>query len=145
MPDPIKAMEMMRQLNLEYGNEPAAKARVPNNDEETARRFQQNMEDAITEREAQKNLRKIEINKAKYEAGQMAEQSRADRAKANEYTKNFSGNTRGGGGAGGDTGFGIQKLNKNLNRTYKKGGTVSSASKRADGCATKGKTRGKIL
>ena len=29
--------------------------------------------------------------------------------------------------------------------TYKKGGTVkSSASKRADGCAIKGKTRGKI-
>ncbi len=27
----------------------------------------------------------------------------------------------------------------------KKGGKVSSASKRADGCATKGKTRGKIV
>lgn len=31
-------------------------------------------------------------------------------------------------------------------RKYKKGGMVkSSASKRADGCATKGKTRGKIV
>jgi rubrerythrin len=28
---------------------------------------------------------------------------------------------------------------------YKAGGTVSSASKRADGCAVKGKTRGKIV
>ena len=28
---------------------------------------------------------------------------------------------------------------------YKKGGKVSSASKRADGCACKGKTRGKLL
>jgi hypothetical protein len=27
----------------------------------------------------------------------------------------------------------------------KKGGSVSSASKRADGCATKGKTRGKMV
>jgi hypothetical protein len=27
----------------------------------------------------------------------------------------------------------------------KKGGSVSSASKRADGCATKGKTRGKFV
>jgi hypothetical protein len=27
---------------------------------------------------------------------------------------------------------------------YKKGGSVSSASKRADGCAVKGKTRGKV-
>lgn len=28
---------------------------------------------------------------------------------------------------------------------YRKGGSVSSASKRADGCATKGKTRGKFI
>ena len=28
---------------------------------------------------------------------------------------------------------------------YKKGGSVSSASKRADGCAVKGKTRGKMV
>jgi hypothetical protein len=31
------------------------------------------------------------------------------------------------------------------NMGYKKGGMVSSASKRADGCATKGKTRGKMV
>jgi hypothetical protein len=30
-------------------------------------------------------------------------------------------------------------------KTYKKGGSVSSASKRADGCCVKGKTRGKML
>lgn len=29
--------------------------------------------------------------------------------------------------------------------TYKKGGTVSSASKRADGCAIKGKTKGRMI
>lgn len=29
--------------------------------------------------------------------------------------------------------------------TYKKGGKVSSASSRADGCATKGKTKGKMV
>jgi len=29
--------------------------------------------------------------------------------------------------------------------TFKKGGTVSSASKRADGCAIKGKTKGRII
>lgn len=28
---------------------------------------------------------------------------------------------------------------------YKKGGSVSSASRRADGCATKGKTKGRII
>ena len=30
-------------------------------------------------------------------------------------------------------------------RTMKKGGSVSSASKRADGCVTKGKTKGKFV
>lgn len=30
-------------------------------------------------------------------------------------------------------------------RGYAKGGSVSSASKRADGCCVKGKTRGKIV
>lgn len=32
-----------------------------------------------------------------------------------------------------------------MGNAYKKGGMVSSASKRADGCAVKGKTRGKVL
>lgn len=31
------------------------------------------------------------------------------------------------------------------NKAYKKGGKVSSASKRADGCCTKGKTRGRMV
>ena len=30
-------------------------------------------------------------------------------------------------------------------KKYAKGGSVSSASKRADGCATKGKTKGRIV
>jgi hypothetical protein len=30
-------------------------------------------------------------------------------------------------------------------KTYKKGGKVSSASSRADGCAVKGKTRGRMM
>jgi hypothetical protein len=38
------------------------------------------------------------------------------------------------------------KINKATNYSgYKKGGSVSSASKRADGCAVKGKTRGKMV
>jgi len=144
VPDPIKAMEMMNQLNLGYGDEPVVKRRPSNNDEETARKFQKSMEDAITEREAQKNLRKIETNKAKFDVGQMAEQARADRAAGNQYTKSFSGNTRGGGGGGsGGTAADMKML---LNpKAMKKGGKVSSASKRADGIATKGKTKGRIV
>ena len=48
------------------------------------------------------------------------------------------GKTGGGGG-------GIPKLNRDLTKAYKKGGSVSSASKRADGCCIKGKTKGKIV
>jgi hypothetical protein len=47
--------------------------------------------------------------------------------------------------SGGSGSAGIPKLNRELMRNYKAGGKVSSASKRADGCATKGKTRGRIV
>ena len=45
--------------------------------------------------------------------------------------------------AAGKTEKGI--LNTRLSKDYKKGGSVSSASKRADGCCTKGKTKGRII
>jgi hypothetical protein len=58
----------------------------------------------------------------------------------NEYKK-VPGLTRTGGGGGGG-GMGGNKLsNRDLTRAYKKGGTVKSASARADGCCIKGKTR----
>jgi hypothetical protein len=41
--------------------------------------------------------------------------------------------------AGGKVGMGMTKNN------YKKGGKVSSCSKRADGCAVKGKTKGRMI
>jgi len=37
-----------------------------------------------------------------------------------------------------------RKIDQNKDTSYKSGGSVSSASKRADGIATKGKTRGKL-
>jgi hypothetical protein len=61
------------------------------------------------------------------------------KAKKFEGTKS-KGSSRGGAGGGG----GIIPLDK---RTpyFKKGGKVSSASSRADGCCVKGKTRGKMV
>ena len=47
-------------------------------------------------------------------------------------------NVRSGGGSGGG---GAPKSNRDITKNYKKGGKVSSASKRADGCAIRGKTR----
>ena len=46
--------------------------------------------------------------------------------------------SKGGGGGGGG---GMPKLNRDITKNYKAGGKVSSASKRADGCAIRGKTR----
>lgn len=44
----------------------------------------------------------------------------------------------GGGGA-------MPKSNRDITKNYKKGGKVSSASKRADGCVIKGKTKGRMV
>jgi hypothetical protein len=38
-----------------------------------------------------------------------------------------------------------QGAQQKLNQGMKKGGKVSSASKRADGCAIKGKTKGRMI
>ena len=48
-------------------------------------------------------------------------------------------------GGGGGGGGGIPKVGPKRPTDMKKGGKVSSASKRADGCAIKGKTRGRML
>ena len=53
---------------------------------------------------------------------------------------------KGGGGSGGGGGvMPIDKMLKMNKMNYKAGGSVSSASKRADGCAVKGKTKGKMV
>jgi hypothetical protein len=43
--------------------------------------------------------------------------------------------------SGGGGGGGIPKLNRDISKNMKKGGAVSSASKRADGCCIRGKTK----
>lgn len=48
-----------------------------------------------------------------------------------------------GGGTGG--GMGTGKMNRDITKNYKKGGNVSTASKRADGCCIKGKTKGRMV
>jgi len=44
-------------------------------------------------------------------------------------------------GGGGGGGVPSDKMDKMKKMNYKSGGKVSSASKRADGCAVRGKTR----
>jgi hypothetical protein len=47
--------------------------------------------------------------------------------------------------SGGGGGGGMPKLNRDITKNMKTGGKVSSASKRADGCCVKGKTKGRMV
>ena len=59
-----------------------------------------------------------------------------------EQAKQFDakGNKISGGGGGA-----MPKSNRDITKNYKSGGKVSSASSRADGCAIKGKTKGRMV
>ena len=96
--------------------------------------------------EFDKTMEKVEAENARAKAHQMAEEHRAkvEAERPRTYTERLQDMGRlpkPGGGAGAESGFGIQKMNKNLNRNYKFGGKVKSASARADGCCIRGKTR----
>jgi hypothetical protein len=120
-------MEMMNQLNLGYGNEPEFKKKsVSNNPKinpEKAAEFRMALE---TEKEANRVLKEM----------------RRDRAieKAREFVKEGKSAFGSSGGGGG-----IPKVGPKRPLDMKKGGKVSSASKRADGCAQRGKTKGRVL
>jgi hypothetical protein len=95
--------------------------------------------------------------KAKAEISKMAEEHRAkiEAERPRTYAERlqdmgyYNKSPKGGGGSGtggGGGGMGGNKLsNRDLTKVYKKGGSLSSASKRADGCITKGKTKGTII
>jgi hypothetical protein len=129
VPDPIKAMEMMNQLNLGYGNEPEFKRRSMDNNPrfspEKAAQFREALE---TEKEANRVLREMKRDQAIEKAREFVKEGKSA----------FEPKSGGGGG-------GMPKSNRDLTKNYKKGGNVSTASKRADGCAQRGKTKGKFL
>ena len=56
-----------------------------------------------------------------------------------------SGSVSGPSGGGASGGMGTGKMNRDISKLMKKGGKVSSASSRADGCAVKGKTKGRFV
>ena len=92
---------------------------------------------ATTEREAQRVLRKMRNDNAKAEVGRIAEEARARRIDENTYKRLGEPVNRGGGGGGG-----MPKSSKHEPLKFAKGGTASS---RGDGCAVRGKTKGRIV
>jgi hypothetical protein len=88
------------------------------------------------------DLEKAKSDRAKAEASKMAEEHRA-KVKAESprtYTERLQDMGRLPSGGGGGGGGGIPKTGKKP-YDFKKGGKVSSASKRADGCCIRGKTK----
>jgi hypothetical protein len=118
-------MEMMNQLSLGYGNEPEPKKKSMSNNPkmnpEKAAQFRENLE---TEKEANRVLREMKRDKA------------ID--KAREFVKEGKSAFGPSGGAGNMTDP-MERKTKPYNKA--KGGVIKSASKRADGCAIRGKTR----
>jgi membrane protein involved in colicin uptake len=97
------------------------------------------------ERDREKAKEEAKAKKAGYPSAEAEE--KALRQKAIEDLTNKKGTNlnkeaaRGGGGGG----AGIPKVGPKKPLEMKKGGKVSSASKRADGCAVKGKTKGRMI
>lgn len=90
-----------------------------------------------TEKEAQRVLKKMKVDNAKAEVGRIAEEARARRIDENTYKRLGEPVNRGGGGGGG-----MPKSAKHEPLKFAKGGTASS---RGDGCAVRGKTKGRIV
>ena len=123
----------MNQLNLGYGNEPELKKKSMSNNPkfnpEKAAEFRQALE---TEKEANRVLKEMKRDQAIEKAREFVKEGKSA----------FEPKSTGGGGGG----MGSNKLSsRDLLRNYKAGGKVSSASKRADGCAQRGKTKGKMV
>jgi hypothetical protein len=86
---------------------------------------------------------------AKQKAREINEQekAKAERERPRTYTERLQDMGRlpkpSGGSGGGGSGGELKSLQNP--RAMKKGGKISSASKRADGCCVKGKTKGKMV
>jgi len=85
--------------------------------------------------------------KARAELGKIAEEHRAkaEVERPRTYTERLQDMGRLPKPSGSGGGMGTGKMNRDITKNYKAGGAVSSASKRADGCCIKGKTKGSIV
>jgi len=124
----VNPIEPMSQLNLDIGKPSAQnQQKMRAIDPEAGSKFK---EKYLSEIEANRVLREMKRDQA------------ID--KAREFVKEGKSafEPKSGGGSGGGA---MPKSNRDITKNYKKGGKVSSASSRADGCATKGKTKGRMV
>ena len=130
---------MAEQMGFDFGDEDSRKQMKADEARKKAREF------VTSDPEYAKKLEKRE--EAKRQDAEMREKVKEMAAKKAALAQSSmispQGNTtaaghgeasKGGGGA-------MPKSNRDLTKNYKAGGKVSSASKRADGCCIRGKTR----
>jgi hypothetical protein len=88
-------------------------------------------------------LEKAKSDRAKAEVHKMAEETRAkaEAERPRTYAERLQDMGRLPKPSGGGGGGGVPKINRDITKNMKKGGKVSSASKRADGIAIRGKTK----
>ena len=133
---------MAEQMGLDFGDEDSRKLMKADEARKKAREF------VSSDPEYAKKLEKRE--EAKRQDAEMREKVKEMAAKkaalAQSSMLSPQGNTTAAGRGetskgGGSGGGGMPKLNRDITKNMKSGGKVSSASKRADGCAIRGKTR----
>ena len=102
--------------------------------------------------EFDKALEKEKAERARAEISRIAEEQRAkvESERPRTYAERLQDMGRlpkpsGGGSGRGGPSADMKQIMNPRNITYKSGGKISSASKRADGCAIRGKTKGRMV
>jgi hypothetical protein len=132
---------MAEQMGFDFGDEDSRKQMKADEARKKAREF------VTSDPEYAKKLEKRE--EAKRQDAEMREKVKEMAAKKAALAQssmispqgNITAAGRGEASKGGGGGGAMPKSNRDLTKNYKAGGKVSSASKRADGCAIRGKTR----
>ena len=134
----VRPTNPLDQLDLGFGSAENLKAKKQTPLKTNPSPFDARLENAVTEREAQRVLRSMQAEKA---AGAV---SKADAEKHQKAIREFVSGQRSGASL---SSIGSESPMKVIKKPYKAGGKVKapSASKRADGIAQRGKTRGRMI
>jgi hypothetical protein len=105
--------------------------------------------DPNREKMFEKAVEKHDAKEAEKEAKKAAKATKGDASKQASmiapHGVNVSTGRIASGVGSGSGSMGTGKMNRDISKNMKKGGKVSSASKRADGCCVKGKTKGRMV
>lgn len=128
----VRPTNPLDQLDLGFGSAEDLKAKKQTPLKTGPSPFDAKLENAVTEREAQRVLRSMQAEKAADAV------SKAEAEKHQKALREFVSGQRSGASL---AGIGSESPMKVIKKPYKAGGKVKSASARADGCAIRGKTR----